>query len=187
MSEEKNVEDKILNVSKGVYNEKIVESLLGIDGFCKFTYPNNDRLIISIPKNDDHYKLTVCYTDGKTQLNLGDIGIFTDEKVAIKDFLGRLTSDTPWTSSIKSETESAEEKKPQRIFYDNLVAVDKGALQMVVNVMRRAGKDEIIEAFLESCVDIEDVVKHYNEKHQNLKYEIQVEKELYNCFLKSNT
>lgn len=161
MSDEIDLSDKILDCSKSIYNEKIVESMLGVDGFCIFTYPNNNRLIIFITKDDDRDKTTVYYTDGEAQFNLGDIGVFTDEKMAIKDFLGRLNSGTPWLSSIKADDSPVNEEKPKRIFWDNLVAVDKGALQMVVNVMRRAGKDEIIEAFLDSCVDIEDVVKHF--------------------------
>ncbi len=43
----------------------------------------------------------------------------------------------------------------------NLVAVDKGALQMVTNVMRRAEKNEPIDALLESCTDIETVLAWY--------------------------
>ena len=43
----------------------------------------------------------------------------------------------------------------------NMVAVDKGALQMVTNVMRRAEKNEPIDALLATCIDIEKVLAWY--------------------------
>lgn len=41
------------------------------------------------------------------------------------------------------------------------VAVDKGALEMVSNIMRRCQKNEAIDALLETATDIEDVLAWY--------------------------
>lgn len=165
MSNEIDLSDKILNCSKSIYNENIVKSMLGVDGFCIFTYPNGDTLSITKYEKDGYVRYIVGYKfiDGRSKIP--DINILTVDNIniAIKDFIDRLNSDTPWLSSIKADDSPVNEEKPKRIFWDNLIAVDKGALQMVVNVMRRAGKDEIIEAFLDSCVDIEDVLKHFKD------------------------
>ena len=42
---------------------------------------------------------------------------------------------------------------------NNLVAVDKGALTMVENVLKRAGKNEVCAALTDSCVDISEYRK----------------------------
>jgi len=39
----------------------------------------------------------------------------------------------------------------------NCVAVDKGALKMALNVLERAGKNEISQALRESCVELEEL------------------------------
>ena len=46
---------------------------------------------------------------------------------------------------------------------NNLVAVDKGALKMIENIMRRAGKVEAIDELLKTYTEIEDVLKWYRE------------------------
>lgn len=46
---------------------------------------------------------------------------------------------------------------------NNLVAVDKGALKMVQNILERAGKTEPMEELNKTYTEIEDVLKWYAE------------------------
>lgn len=67
--------------------------------------------------------------------------------------------------SLSKETSMSNEttqSKPTWMM-NNLVAVDKGALKMVQNIMRRAGKVEAIDELLKTYTEIEDVLKWYRE------------------------
>jgi hypothetical protein len=59
----------------------------------------------------------------------------------------------------------------------NLIAIDKGALQMAINVLTRNGKHEQVTALRESCVDIEDNLIPWYVKHHPGIIDVHKEKE----------